>query len=69
MKVALISYEPDNYDRDELDDMQVGDFDPNDVKIYDLNKVDEQMIDYIVSMACSCTEHGLGVLVRRVENE
>jgi hypothetical protein len=25
------------------------------------------MIDYIVSMACSCTEHGLGVLVRKVE--
>ena len=47
--------------------MQVGDFDPNDVKIYDLNKVDEQMIDYIVSMTCSCTEHGLGVLVRKVE--
>lgn len=67
MKVALISYEPDNYDRDELDDMQVGDFDPDDVRIYDLNKVDEQMIDYIVSMACSCTEHGLGVLVRKVE--
>ena len=41
MKVALISYEPDNYNPDELDDMQVGDFDPNDVKIYDLNKVDE----------------------------
>ena len=51
MKVALISYEPDNYDRDELDDMQVGDFDPDDVHIYDLNKVDEKMIDYIVSMA------------------
>lgn len=67
MKVALISYEPDNYDRDELDDLQVWDFDPNDVHIYDLNKVDEQMIDYIVSMACSCTESGLGVLVRKVE--
>ena len=67
MKVALISYEPDNYDRDELDDMQVEDFDPADVHIYDLNKVDEQIIDYIVSMACSCTEHGLGVLVRKVE--
>ena len=67
MKVALISYEPDNYDRDELDDMQVGDFDPDDVQIYDLNKVDEKMIDYIVSRACSCTEHGLGVLVRKVE--
>ena len=67
MKVALISYEPDNYDRDELDDMQVGDFDPDDVHIYDLNKLDEKMIDYIVSMACSCTEHGLGVLVRKVE--
>ena len=67
MKVALISYEPDNYNPDELDDMQVGDFDPNDVKIYDLNKVDEQMIDYIVSRACSCTEAGLGVLVRKVE--
>lgn len=66
MKVALISYEPDNYDRNELDDLQVGDFDPDDVRIYDLNKVDEQMIDYIVSMACSCTEHGLGVLVRKV---
>jgi hypothetical protein len=25
------------------------------------------MIDYIVSMACSCTEAGLGVLVRKVE--
>lgn len=67
MKVALISYEPDNYDLDELDDMQVGDFDPDDVHIYDLNKVDEKMIDYIVSMACSCTEAGLGVLVRKVE--
>lgn len=67
MKVALISYEPDNYYPDELDDMQVGDFDPADVHIYDLNKVDEKMIDYIVSMACSCTEHGLGVLVRKVE--
>lgn len=67
MKVALISYEPDNYDRDELDNMQVGDFDPDDVQIYDLNKVDEKMIDYIVSRACSCTEHGLGVLVRKVE--
>ena len=66
MKVALISYEPDNYDPDELDNMQVGDFDPDDVQIYDLNKVDEQMIDYIVSRACSCTEHGLGVLVRKV---
>ncbi len=66
MKVALISYEPDNYDRDELDDMQVGDFDPDDVQIYDLNKVDEKMIDYIVSRACSCAEHGLGVLVRKV---
>lgn len=66
MKVALISYEPDNYDHDELDDMQVEDFDPADVHIYDLNKVDEKMIDYIVSMACSCTEHGLGVLVRKV---
>lgn len=67
MKVALISYEPDNYDPDELDDMQVGDFDPDDVHIYDLNKVDEKMIDYIVSMACSCAEHGLGVLVRKVK--
>lgn len=67
MKVALISYEPDNYNPDELDDLQVWDFDPNDVHIYDLNKVDEQMIDYIVSMACSCTEHGLCVLVRKVE--
>lgn len=66
MKVALISYEPDNYDRDELDDMQVGDFNPDDVQIYDLNKVDEKMIDYIVSMACSCTEAGLDVLVRKV---
>ena len=66
MKVALISYEPDNYDPDELDNMQVVDFDPDDVQIYDLNKVDEQMIDYIVSRACSCTEHGLGVLVRKV---
>ena len=66
MKVALISYEPDNYDLDELDDMQVGDFDPDDVHIYDLNKVDEKKIDNIVSMACSCTEHGLGVLVRKV---
>lgn len=66
MKVALISYEPDNYDPDELDNMQVGDFDPDDVQIYDLNKVDEKMIDYIVSRACSCTEHGLGVLVRKV---
>ncbi len=67
MKVALISYEPDNYDPDELDDLQVYDFDKNDVHIYDLNKVDEKMIDYIVSRACSCTEHGLGVLVRKVE--
>lgn len=67
MKVALISYEPDNYDRNELDDLQVWDFDPNDVKIYDLNKVDVKMIDYIVSMACSCTKAGLGVLVRKVE--
>ena len=67
MKVALISYEPDNYNPDELDNMQVGDFDPDDVQIYDLNKVDEKMIDYIVSMACSCTEHGLGILVRKVE--
>ena len=53
MKVALISYEPDNYDPDELDDLQVWDFDQNDVHIYDLNNVDEKMIDYIVSMACS----------------
>ena len=67
MKVALISYEPDNYDPDELDDLQVWDFDKNDVHIYDLNKVDEKMIDYIVSMAHSCGEHGLGVLVRKVE--
>lgn len=66
MKVALISYEPDNYDRDELDNLQVGDFDPDDVQIYDLNKVDEKMIYYIVSRACSCTKAGLGVLVRKV---
>ena len=32
MKVALISYEPDNYYPDELDDMQVEDFDPADVR-------------------------------------
>lgn len=47
MKVAVISYEPDNYDPDELDDLQVYDFDQNDVQIYDLNKADEKMIDYI----------------------
>ena len=63
-KVAIISYEEDQYDRNEIYDMTPEDFDPEDVKIYDTKTLKAEDIANIASWCHSCGEHGLKIDVK-----
>ena len=63
-KVAIISYEEDENDRNEIEDMTPEDFDPQDVKIYDTKTLKAQDIANIASWCHSCGEHGLKIDVK-----
>jgi hypothetical protein len=63
-KIAIISYEEDQYDRNEIYDMTPEDFDPQDVKIYDTKTLKAQDIANIASWCHSCGEHGLKIDVK-----
>ena len=63
-KIAIISYAEDEYDRNEVYNMTPEDFDPQDVKIYDMETLKVQDIDNIATWCHSCGEHGLKIVVK-----
>lgn len=65
-KIAIISYGEDEYSLDDIDNMTPEDFDPQDVKIYDMKKLKVEDIDNIASWCQSCGEHGLQIVVKSI---
>ena len=64
MKVALISYDPDEYSEDDIDEMAITDFESGNVKTYDISQMTFAVLDSIVSWSQSCGEHGLRVYLK-----
>lgn len=64
VRIAIISYAEDEYNRNEVANMTPEDFDNQDVKIYDTKTLKAQDIVNIASWCHSCGEHGLKIYVK-----
>lgn len=63
-KIAIISYDKDEYTKHDVYNMTPEDFDPKDVKIYDMKKLKAQDMVNIASWCHSCGEHSLEIDVK-----